>query len=98
MFDVTEIGFATFVERRRHADNDGVNILKALEIGSGVEMAAVDELLNFILTDVLDIGLARIEHGDFGRVGIKTGDFMAGFGKAQGQGQTHVTAADDSNF
>ena len=61
-------------------------------------MLAVDELLDFGLRDVLDVGLARVEHGHFFRVGVKSGDFVAGFGKAQPQGEADVSAANDGDF
>src|SRR5215471_6222880 len=45
---------------------------------------------------MLDVGAAGIEHGNFIRVGVKSSDFVARFGKAQAQRQADVAAADDS--
>jgi hypothetical protein len=61
-------------------------------------VAAVDELLNLVLANMLDVRLAGIEHGNFAGVGVKTRDFVTGFREAQGEGKSYITAADDSNF
>ena len=61
-------------------------------------MPADDKLLDLVLGDVLDVRAAGIEHVDFVRVGVESGDFVAGFGKAQSQRQANVAAADDSYF
>jgi hypothetical protein len=84
LLDETEIRLAAFVERSRDANEDGVNVLEALEIGGGIKVAAVHELLNFVLANVLDVGFARIEHGDFSGIGVKTGDLLACFREAKG--------------
>ena len=98
LFDVAEVRFAAFVERSRNTNEDGVGFLELGKIGGGAEVAAVDELLNFGLLDVLDVGFAGVEHGNFGGIGVKAGDFVAGFCEAQRQGQAHVTATDDRHF
>src|SRR4029077_5947588 len=56
------------------------------------------ELLNLVLRNMLDVGLAGIEHLDLLGVGIKSGDFVAGFGEPQAQGQADVSTADDGNL
>src|SRR5579885_244306 len=98
LFDETQVGIAAFVEGRGNADDDSVGFLQFGEIRGGLEMAAVDELLNLILRNVLDIGFARIELGDLGGIGIETGHFVPGFRKAQSQGKSHVATADDGDF
>ncbi len=87
VFDVAQIGFAPLVERRRNADDDGVDVLEFREVGRSAEMLAVDVLLNLGLLDVLDVRFAGVEQGNFGGIGIETGDFVAGFGKAKSQGK-----------
>src|SRR5262249_46126970 len=89
LFDEAEVGVAPFVERRGHADEDGVDLLEALEIRGGVEVTAVYELLNLVLADMIDVGLPGVEHGDFGRIGVKTGDSVARFGKTKGEGKSY---------
>ncbi len=61
-------------------------------------MLAVDVLLNLGLLDVLDVGLARIEHRNFFGIGIESSDFVAGFGKAEAEGKADISAANDADF
>jgi len=98
VLDVAEVRLTTFIERRGNADDDGVDILQFREIGGGAKMLAVDELLDFGLRDVLDVGLARVEHGHFLGIGVKSSDFVARFGEAQAQGEADVSASHDANF
>ena len=65
VLDVAQVGLAAFIERSRDADDDGVDVLNFGEIGGGAEVLAVDVLLNLGLLDVLDVGLAGIEHRNF---------------------------------
>ncbi len=98
LFDVAEIGLATLIERSGNTDENGVCFLELGKIGGGAEVAAVDELLDLGLLNVFDVRFAGVEHGNFGGIGIKTGDFVAGFGKAKSQRKSDVTASDNSNF
>ena len=98
LLDVAKIGFATLIERSGNTNQDGVGFLELGKIGGGSEVAAVDELLNLGLLYVFDVRFAGVEHGNLGGIGIETGDFVAGFGKTQSQGESHVTASDNSNF
>ncbi len=61
-------------------------------------MLAVHELLNFCLLNVLDVGLAGVEHGNFFGIGVEPCDLVARFRKAQGQRQSHIAAANDADF
>ena len=67
------------------ADENRVDFFELGKIGSGAEMAAVDELLNFDLRNVIDVGFPVVKHGNLGRIGVKAGDFVAGFYEAQRQ-------------
>ena len=81
LLDVAQVRFTTFIERSWHADDNGVAFLELLEIGGGAEMFAIHELLNFGLLNVLNVGFAGIEHGDFFGIGIKTCNFVTRFRK-----------------
>ena len=72
--------------------------LSSREIGRSAEVLAVDVLLNLGLLDVLDVGFARIEHRNFLGIGVESGDFVAGFGKAKAQGKADISAANDADF
>ncbi len=61
-------------------------------------MPGIDELLDLVLRNVLDVGLAGIEHGHLGGIGVKSRDFVPRFGKAQRQRQAHIAAANDAYF
>src|SRR5579872_1889775 len=98
VLDVAQVGFAAFVERRRDADDDGVDIFELGEIGGGAEVLAVDVLLNLGLLNVLDVGLARIEHRDLFGIGIESCHFVTGFGETEAEGKADISAADDAYF
>jgi hypothetical protein len=98
VFNVAQVGFAIFVQRRGDADDDGVRFREPGEIRDGVEMAAVHELLDFRLRDVLDVGPASIQHANFFWIGVKTSDLVTGFGEAEGEGEADVTTSNDGDF
>ena len=45
--DVTQIGLAPFIERRWHADQHGIHVAEAFEIGSGAESLVLHVLAIF---------------------------------------------------
>jgi len=98
LLDVAEVRLAAFIERSGNTNENGVSFLEFGKIGGGAEMTAVDELLDFGLLDMLNVGLAGIQHGDFRGIGVKAGDLVASFGKTERQGKSYVTASDNSNF
>jgi len=61
-------------------------------------MAAVHKLLDFRLLDMFDVGFASVQHANFFGISIKSGDLVAGFGKAKGEGKADVAAANDADF
>src|SRR5262249_27081831 len=98
LLDVAEIRLAALIERSRDADDDGVYFFQLRGVAGRGKVAAVDELLNFRLRDVLDVRLSGVEGVDFLLIGVKAGDFVSGFGETQRQRQAHVAASDDSYF
>ena len=72
-----------------------VHFRQPRKIGGRAEMLGLHELLNFVLRNVLDVGLAAVQLFDFYRVGVKPGDAVPGFGKPQSQRQSHVATADN---
>src|SRR5437762_10595262 len=98
LFNIAEIGFTAFIERGGNANQNRVGLLELGKISGGAEVAAVHELLNLGLGNVLDIGLSRIEHGNFRGVSVKASDSVPGFSKANRQRKSYVTASDNSNF
>ena len=61
-------------------------------------MLAVHKLLNLVLRDVLDVGLAGVQHLHFFGVGIEPRHLMAGFGEPEAQRQAYVSTADNGNL
>ncbi len=61
-------------------------------------MLGIDELLDLGLRDVLDVGLAGVQHGHLFWIGVESGDFVARFGEAQAQREADVSAANDGDF
>ena len=98
LLDITQIGVTALVERGGHADDDGVGLFELRKIRGGTKVSANHELLDLILRNMLDIRAAAVEHVHFVRIGIKTGDLVTRLGKAQGQREADVTAADDRHF
>ena len=84
-FHVTQIRLAIFVQRRGHADEDGVGFLELGEIGGRVEVATVHVLLNLGLLDMFDVGFSGVQQPYFFGIGIESGDLVAGFREAQGE-------------
>src|SRR5260370_14984150 len=91
LLDVAKIGLATLIERSGNTNQDGVGFLELGKIRCGAEVAAVDELLNLILLNVLYVRLAGVEHRDFGGIGIETSDPVAGFCQKQRPWESHLT-------
>jgi hypothetical protein len=61
-------------------------------------VAAVHKLLDFRLLDMFDVGFAGVQHANFFGISVKSGDLVAGFGKAKGERKADVAAANDGDF
>ena len=98
VFNVAQIGLAIFIERRGDANDDGVRFRELGEIGDGIEVAAVHELLDFCLRDVFDVGFAGVQHANFFGIGVKSSDLVTGFSKAKSERKADVATANDGDF
>jgi len=96
-FDEAEVGDVVFAERRGDADHDGVHIADLLEVGGGGE-ASFLRGLDVLGLDAPDVGLAGVELIDFGAVDVEAGDAEAFSGEEQGERETDVAEADDTDF
>ena len=65
VLDVAQVRFAPLIERRRNADQHGIHVAQAREIGRGVEPLAFHVLADFFRGDVLDVRFAGIQLIDF---------------------------------
>lgn len=70
--DVGDVGFTVLVQRRGDADDDGVDLLHAREVGGRHKRAVVHRRLNRLGGDVLNIAAPLVERIDLGPVDIKT--------------------------
>src|SRR5579859_1302817 len=98
LFDVAEVRLPALVERCWNADDDGVRFLELGKIRGRAKVPGIDELLDFRLRDMLDVGFAGIEHRHFVRIRIETRDFMPRFRETQRQRKSNVSTADDGHL
>jgi hypothetical protein len=98
ILDVTQIRLPVFIQGRGHTNDDGIHFAQLREVRSGVEMAAVNVLLNLVRLNVLDVRLAGIQHVNFFGIGVKTGDLVPGLCKTKRQRESDVAASDNANL
>jgi hypothetical protein len=77
--DVGQVGIAMGVERRRHADQDGVHLRQPRKIGRRVEAAGRQKPAQVGRRDVLDVALPPVQHLDFFLIHVESGDDEALF-------------------
>ncbi len=94
---IGKVRLTPLIQRRWHADEDRVDFREPRKIRGRAKMLGLHELLNFVLRNVLDVGLPAVQLFDFCRVGVKPGYAMPGFGKPQSQRQSHVSAPNNSD-
>ena len=51
-----------------------------------------------LIGNVSDVALAQVELGRFFGIAVEANDLEAGFGKAEAQGKTDVTKAEDADY
>src|SRR5512133_3461354 len=90
--DVTHVGLAILVERRRNADDDRVHLGNAGEIGGRREPMRARSLDLFGL-DSNDVGAAGVDRVDFALVDIEPSDGKLLLTEQQGEWQADVTKA-----
>ena len=69
----------------------------ARKIRRRAKMFRLHELLNLVLRNVLNVGLAAVQLLDFRRVRVKAGDAVSGFGEAQPERQSHISTTNNSD-
>ena len=94
--DEAEVGFMVWIERGGNANDDGVHLLDLRVVGGGGKALRLGRL-NFFRADAVDVGFALRQSIDLALVDIEAGDGKFLFGKQQGQRQSHITQADDSD-
>ena len=79
--DVGNIRLAVLVERRGHADDDGLDLLDAAEVGGGGEGSALHLLFDGGSLDMLDVAPAGVAVLDLGRIDVQAEDVHARAGE-----------------
>jgi hypothetical protein len=85
-----------FVQRGRHAQNQGVGFRRAGKIGGGFK-AALQRGGNAVGTDMLDIALAGHQGVNLALVDVKAQNLVAYFGKTQHQRQADIAQTDNAD-
>ena len=94
--NVAQIGFVIVIERGRDADDDGVHAADVGVIAGGAESGFL-RALNFRGQDAHDIGAAGVERSHFLLVDIEAGHRETLLAEEQGQGQSNVAHAHDTD-
>src|ERR1019366_3838014 len=94
--DVAEVGLVIFVERGGDADDDRIHGGDLRIVGRGFEAVGFGRR-DLRGRDADNVGAAVVEGIDFALIDIEPGDGKFLFAVEQGQGQSDVAEADDSN-
>ena len=84
-------------ERGRHADDDGVALGEAGEVGRRLDPAVAERLRDPLLADVADVGLAPPQRLGLPRVDVEADDAEARLLEEEGERQADVAEADDAD-
>ena len=91
-----DVGLAHLVQRRRHADNNGVDFLEFIEIAGRPEPSGLDIVADNAGGDVLDVALAGIEFFDFSGVDVEAQHLEFAGTELAHQGQPDVAQPDNA--
>src|SRR5581483_10190895 len=95
--DVPQVGLALRRKRRRHGDDDRVDVLDDSEIGGRADEPGVDEPLQVVRLDVLDVALAAVDPLDDGRVDVDEDDAPSGVGEGLRVRHADIARSDDGD-
>src|SRR5260370_41978528 len=97
VYDVRQVRLARFRQRRRYANDDGVNLGESPRIGGGVKSAGLYQFRHTLRADVSDVALTLLEALNFFRVDVEAQYGEAASGERLSQRQADVTHADDAH-
>ncbi len=95
---VAEVRLAEVVERRGDAEDDGIHLGDAGEIGGGLEISGGEAGGDLRGGHMLDVALAGVDRVGLAGVDIEAEDGGSGTGKLQGKRKTDVSEADDGDI
>ena len=93
--DEAHVRLQVMVERGRHADDHGIGLAQTAHVVAGLVDFLLPELADSLRGNVLDEGLAPVEHVNLGAVNVKPDRAQPRLGEEQRQRQAHVALADD---
>ena len=92
-----EVGLALLRERCRERDEDRVGLAHLVVVGRRGDEALLDERPEHLGRDVLDVALARVEHGDAVGVDVDEQHALAGVGEHAREREPDVPGPDDGD-
>jgi UDP-glucuronate 4-epimerase len=97
LLDVAQVRLAVPRQRRGDADQQGVGLARATEVGRGVEQAVAHPAREDLGRQVPDVGLAPTQHLGLLRIDVEPQHLEAGVVDGAGERQADVTKSDDSD-
>ena len=94
---VAQVRREVLVERRRHAEDQGIRLAGAREVGGGIHQAGRHRLGERRAVDVLDVALSLEDAVDLGLVDVIADDLDPLLGVADHEGKADVAQADDAD-
>src|SRR5712692_7195386 len=95
--DKGQIGLALPRQRRRHAQDDRVDLTQPREIVGRLEPPRVAQPGDGVRPDMADIGAAGIEHIDLAAIDVDAEHGKAAFRRGPQQRQSDIAEADNAN-
>ena len=94
--DVAQVRLVILIQRRGHANDDGIHLRQARVVRGRFEPFGAG-LLNLIRQDAHDVGSALHQRAHFALIDVEARDPKLLFGVQQRQRQTHIPQADNGN-
>ena len=98
LLDIRQVRVAGFVQRRGHADQQGVGLAQPPHVGRGHEAAVGDVLGDPLRGDVLDVAAAGQELIDLGLIDVESHGAETGGDEGPDQRQADIAQSDDADF
>ena len=96
--DVGDVRLAVLVQRRGHADDDGLDAGADREVVRRAEVPAPDLLGDALGGDVLDVALAGVHGLHLAAIHVDARNIHPRAGELQAERQPHVTQSNDGDF
>ncbi len=95
--DETQVGLAVRGQRRRHADDDGIDVTDPGKIRRWYKTPALDHFAELFGGQVSNVGLTPLQHVDLGLIDIEADDAESGVGHRADQRQPDISQADHAD-